>query len=341
LTIEPGPVTSIGLNTTSKFDFLAPGNHVVTLGSVPLNCTVGGDNPRTLEVTAGATTQTSFRVECARQTYIAFERVSDRGDKDICLLDPNFGEASVECITGGPGDTANDVHPAWGPEQEWLIFASDRDGDYELYTMNVDGSNVTQLTNNDVYDGDPDLYFSGIWAIFTSERHGNKDIYEMDLTQPGNPVTRLTFDAAADYNPTFMWDNTQLRMFTSNRDGDQHIYRVSVSDPGNVSHQTLGDFKTDDVWWMPPNLYYSSTINGGWDVIRAPNGVPLETFFGGSSIDQQPAPGPNGWWVAVVSNKDGNFEIYKKNWSTGEVVRLTNNATADTRPAWFSYWPWF
>ena len=33
-----------------------------------------------------------------------------------------------------------------------IAFVSDRDGDYEVYTMNTDGSGVSQLTNNDTVD---------------------------------------------------------------------------------------------------------------------------------------------------------------------------------------------
>jgi len=276
-------------------------------------------------------------VSCVQTNLIAFERVSERGDKDICLLDPNVGEASVNCITGYAGDTADDVHPAWGPKQEWLIFASDRDGDFELYTMKVNGSDVTQITDNDVFDGDPDLYFTGLKAVFTSERSGNKDIWEMDLSQPGNPVTQLTTHGASDFNPTFTYDHPTMRLFTSTRDGDRDLWRVDG--PGNVSQQTIGDHNDDDVAWLPPNLYYSSNLYGTWDVIRSPTGLPIEDFFPGNSTEMHPAPGPDGFWVALVSNRDGNFEIYMKNWSTGEFERLTDNGTADTRPAWWAWWP--
>ena len=337
LSVDQGVGSSIGINATSTIGSLAPGDHMVTLGSVPGNCAVAEENPRTLAVTSGATTQTTFNVSCERSNYIAFERVSERGDRDICLLDPAVGEASVHCITGGEGDTANDIHAAWGPSQEWLIFASDRDGDFELYTMKADGSDVTQLTDNDVFDGDPDLYFSGVKAVFTSERSGNKDIWEMDLTQPGYPVTQVTTHGAGDFHPSYLWDTGYIA-FTSTRDGDRDIWRM---DPwGTVGQQTIGNHNDDDAWYMPPNLYYSSDLyDGNFDIIRSPTGLPIEKFVATPSFDFQPAPGPDGFWVAYATNIDGNFEIYRKNWSTGEVERLTDNAASDFRPAWYSWWP--
>ena len=47
---------------------------------------------------------------------------------------------------------------------------------------------------------------------------------------------------------------------------------------------------------------------------------------------------PLGRWVAFTTNKDGNYEIYMKNTVSAEVVRLTNNGVADTRPAWYAWW---
>jgi TolB protein len=37
--------------------------------------------------------------------------------------------------------------PSWSPNDQYIIFSSNRDGDYDLYTVKVDGSELTQLTN--------------------------------------------------------------------------------------------------------------------------------------------------------------------------------------------------
>ena len=36
-----------------------------------------------------------------------------------------------------------------------IVFASYRDGNHEIYVMNADGSNQTNLTDNPAYDGYP------------------------------------------------------------------------------------------------------------------------------------------------------------------------------------------
>ena len=34
-----------------------------------------------------------------------------------------------------------------------IVFSSDRDGDYDIYSMNADGGGVLRLTTNSVFDG--------------------------------------------------------------------------------------------------------------------------------------------------------------------------------------------
>lgn len=43
---------------------------------------------------------------------------------------------------------ANDSSPTWSPDGRKIAFVSYRDGNSELYVMDVDGGNVTQLTND-------------------------------------------------------------------------------------------------------------------------------------------------------------------------------------------------
>jgi len=333
VSIDQGAASSIGINATVTIGPLSPGDHEVALGGVPANCTVTDDNPRWVTVVAGATAQTAFEVQCVQSNLLAFERVSDRGDKDICVLDPNVGEASVVCLTGGPGDTADDVHPTWGPNQNELIFASDRDGDFEIFRMNPDGTGVTQLTDNTFYDSEPDYYVGGLKIVFTSDRSGNKDVWQMVLNQQGYPVQQLTTDPASDFNPAWAWDSGWW-MWTSNRDGDQDIYQ---SAGGVAQPLTLFDDDEDDAMWLPPVLYFASDRNGTWDVFRRHSFTGETALYDGPSKDVAPSPAPDGIWVAFATNKDGNFEIYKRNTTTQELVRLTDNQTSDSRPAWFAY----
>lgn len=52
-------------------------------------------------------------------------------------------------------DSGNDYAACWSPDGQWVIFTSERDGDQEIYIINIDGSGLTNLTNMPSIEKDP------------------------------------------------------------------------------------------------------------------------------------------------------------------------------------------
>ena len=74
-----------------------------------------------------------------------------------------------------PGTFIKDNFPSWSPKGDLISFTSNRDGDYEIYTVRPDGSGLKRLTNipgNDAHNSwSPD----GEWIAFASGTHGFRD----------------------------------------------------------------------------------------------------------------------------------------------------------------------
>src|SRR5438132_11428080 len=81
---------------------------------------------------------------------------------------------------------------AGGEAQSSIAFVSNRDGNYEIYVMNPDGSGVTPLTNTTPPVG----HFDPAWSrndkqvAFASNRDGNDKINNMNAA--GSRGTQLT-----------------------------------------------------------------------------------------------------------------------------------------------------
>jgi TolB protein len=58
----------VGLNNSALFTNLTPGQYRIQLGGIKSNCAVAGDNPRTVSVTVGQTTASTFNVACVAVT---------------------------------------------------------------------------------------------------------------------------------------------------------------------------------------------------------------------------------------------------------------------------------
>jgi Tol biopolymer transport system component len=100
-------------------------------------------------------------------------------------------------ITNNPA--AYDQTPRWSPDGRQFAFVSDRDGDLEIYLMNVDGSGLTRLTDSPGYDADPAWSPDGSQIAFVSQRDGHFEIYRMDAN--GSDQTRLTNNPHGSVSP--------------------------------------------------------------------------------------------------------------------------------------------
>jgi len=117
-----------------------------------------------------------------------------------------------------------------------IAFMSDRStgagvdnptGDLEIFTINLDGTGLTQLTKNTVVDSQPTWSPNGQQIAFTSDRNsGNDEIYTMN--SDGSVQTRRTNNSISDTNPAYSPDGKQI-VFDSARDGNSEIYRMQVS----------------------------------------------------------------------------------------------------------------
>ena len=78
-------------------------------------------------------------------------------------------------------NNGNDMGPYWSPDGTKITFISDRDGNNEIYAMDEDGSNQTNLTNNETWDDFPNWSPDGKKIAFMSAREGNAELYVMDV----------------------------------------------------------------------------------------------------------------------------------------------------------------
>jgi len=121
-----------------------------------------------------------------------------------------------------------DDHPTLSPDGKHILFSSSRDDDrgilgnkktenFEIYMMDVNGSNIRRLTHSAGYDGEAVFSPDGTKIVYSSECGGapdlvvcdrNLDIYVMDLQS--NVLQRITSAPEGDVEPTFSPDGQQI-----------------------------------------------------------------------------------------------------------------------------------
>lgn len=132
-------------------------------------------------------------------------------------------------------------------EFQRIAFVSDRDGNDEIYSMNIFGFDQTNLTNNPASDVNPIWSPDGSQIIFASERDGNWEVYIMNAD--GSEPANLTDNAGKDHSASWSPDGSRI-VFESDRDGDREIY-VMETDGSGQSNLTNNPADDSNPWWSP------------------------------------------------------------------------------------------
>lgn len=216
--------------------------------------------------------------------------------------------------------TPDDVLPLPGK----IVFASDRDGDVEIYLMNADGSLPLQLTENEAIDYPSSCSPDGRELAFVSDRNGYFDIYVMALDGSGL-TAQLTEDTANNGRPVWSPDGRRIA-FHASRDGDSDSFFTNPHD-ANFLHpdsRKIGfDARRDG-----DSEIFAMDSDGGNLIQLTDNDVD----------DYMSSWSPDGQKIAFTrypnSIFDGDGEIFLMDADGKNPVQLTNNNTYDRYPAW-------
>ena len=240
--------------------------------------------------------------------------------------------------TQPPPSTTPSPTPA--PSLGKIAFESNRDGNYEIYVMNSDGSNQVRLTNNPFFDSSPSWSPDNKKIAFASNRDGNYEIYVMNAD--GSNPTRLTNNPFGDFGPSWSPDGSKIAFYSNKDGGHYQIYIMNAdgtnqvrltSNPGSDSNPSYGS-----------KIAFSSIISYGDsnEEIFAINadGTNQVRLTNSPHIDEYPQWSPDGTRIAFDSYRDSyntgwvTSEIYVMNADGSNQTRLTNNSSSDAQPFW-------
>ncbi len=176
-------------------------------------------------------------------------------DYDIFLSD--FNQALTR-LTDSPG---YDAEATLSPDGERIVFTSMRDGDLDLYSMNIDGSGVQRLTDTLGYDGGAFYSPDGRKIVYRASHPTDEaakakytDLLSRNLIQPsqldifvmnadGSGRVQVTRNGAANFCPFFHPDGRRI-IFASNlgdpRGRNFDLYLIDI-DGTNLEQVTFDE----------------------------------------------------------------------------------------------------
>jgi TolB protein len=213
------------------------------------------------------------------------------------------GGAVMSPTTGYPEDT----------DTQQLLFTSNRDGNWEIYSMAEDGAAQTNLTRHRGDDQSPAWSPDGKRIAFFANRDGNNEIYAMN-TDGSHPI-RLTRNETDDQYPSWSPDGKRI-LFVSDRDGNRELYVMNAdgTDPTNLTRTP--DANETDRYWMPDgrSIIYSLDRDGLQQIYSmTSDGTNPIRLSRTQASDGYPQPSPNGMRVAFISDRSGTRDLYVMN----------------------------
>jgi TolB protein len=199
-------------------------------------------------------------------------------------------------LTNGPWD---DIEPSASPDGRRVAFASNRDGQWDLYALDLESGEIARLTDSAQYDAAPTFSPDGQWLAYETlvDDGGGLEIFVQPVDQ-SSAAQRLTDDPAADTSPAWSPGGRQIA-FVSNRSGDEEIWLADLDRVDgrftNLSRdQDAAD--TSPVWspdgsqvaWVSAGLDGISSILSSTPARDATSDEPLHTLGSGSQAAWSP-----------------------------------------------------
>ena len=245
------------------------------------------------------------------------------------------------------------------PDGSRLVFESNRSGNWDIYTMKPDGTELVRLTDNPAADVGPIWSPDGKRILFGSERDdGDPEVYVMNAD--GSNQLRLTRQPGDDSHPHWSPDGSRI-VFNSARttpdlkaEWTKQFHEIFTMAADGSDVRQITRFKTVSTYpqFSPdgkkiafrrtldePGFLWDLTLgmrNSEVFVMNADGSNPVDVSKS-ASYDGWPAWSPDGTAIVFSSNRAGPANIgqlYAVDPDGRNLRKLTDGPGSFVQPSW-------
>lgn len=268
-----------------------------------------------------------------------------------CQLDQNADHQQI-CMVDSYGSGYRQLtydseyshgFPSFTPDGGSLVYVSNRTGSYEIFELDLERYQETQLTENLGDLAEPAISPRGDRIVFTNRKDYADKPYAGNslwiMGRSGERPRRLVgLPWGYAWDPAWSPDGEQI-LFASNREGDIQLYIVDAEGGIPVRLNRIESLRGRSDWSSAGQI---ATVAGeSWTreiLVMNADGTDVQTITK-SGNNLAPSFSPDGEWIAFTSYRDHyedeqGCEIYIMRRDGSDVRRLTDNDYCDYQPRW-------
>ena len=273
-------------------------------------------------------------------TYtLAIRDIVIEGEKDvsntIMSVEAEFGGSSIE--VNGWAVSKDDIQNT-GPREtdieyinKKIVFVSNKNGNEDIFSMDLDGSGLNQLTESTDKDAYPSVSTDGKKIAYTSDINGYWQIMVMDWD--GRNKIQLTDDPVRSGYPTWSFDGRYI-FYEVYKDGDWEIYRMN-SDGSSRKRLTFNASAHD---WHPfahpyqyKVIYESGSVGHEGIYIMDNDGNNIEMISEGNARKRVPCMSVDGEYIVFMGYEENLEFVYIMD-GNGENIRRISDRRKSGHP---------
>ncbi len=205
-------------------------------------------------------------------------------------------------LTNSPWD---DIHPVVSPDGRRLAFVSRAGGFWDIYILDFDSGQISQVTDSPEYEGSPTWSSDDQWLAYESSIDGKLDIFLFSLTGADQKPIQLTQGEGLNYSPSWSPGGREIA-FISTRSGEPEVWLAKLDQVEdrytNLSRNSESD-ESHPVWSPDGRRIAWSSNDGNRDVIVTWDSAERDSAPHESLPGSWPTWDPSGQMIATsISN---------------------------------------
>jgi Tol biopolymer transport system component len=204
---------------------------------------------------------------------------------------------------------ASDTGPSWAPDARRIVFASNRGGGWAIWKMDMDGTNLQQLTSGPA-DYDPDWSPDGERIAFERLQGRDREVFVVD--QDGRNLRNVSSARGDDIDPRWAPNGSQI-VFTHQLAPTRYgLALVDPDVPGQLRQETNGPADFHPAFSPDGStIVFSRREHGAIDVYQKQLGsATSERMTAGRAREDSPAFAPDGATVVVEVLQNDQLDLF-------------------------------